>query len=85
MRRCCGRRCGSSASGRGRRGGHGAAGHAGVPRPLSGTELLQRKGLRPDTPHWRGNAQNSPANVRNHRNNRQHRAAALGGLLLAGL
>ena len=38
----------------------GAAGHAGVPRPLSGTELLQRKGLRPDTPHWRGNAQEQP-------------------------
>jgi hypothetical protein len=34
----------------------GGAAHAGVPRPLSGTELLQRKGLRPDTPHWRGNA-----------------------------
>ncbi len=27
-----------------------------VPRPLSGTEVLRRKGLRSDAPHWRDNA-----------------------------
>lgn len=32
------------------------AAHPGVPRPLSGLDVLQRKGLRPDGPHHRGRA-----------------------------
>jgi radical SAM superfamily enzyme YgiQ (UPF0313 family) len=39
-------------------------GHHGVPRPLSGVEVLQRKGLRPDGPHLRGNAAGEPDNRR---------------------
>ena len=49
-----------AAGGRSRR----RTGHPGVPRPLSGTELLQRKGLRPDTPHWRGMAREESADRR---------------------
>ncbi len=32
----------------------GAESHPGVPRPLAAGEVLNRKGLRSDAPHWRG-------------------------------
>ena len=34
--------------------GSGVAAHPGVPRPLAAADVLRRKGLRSDAPHFRG-------------------------------
>ena len=55
-RTCSGRASQRLGIGKGPPAARAEAGHAGVPRPLSGLEILDRKGLRPDGPHCRGRA-----------------------------